>query len=187
MEKESETIKELIERLNGASGKNTDDKIMVSEYQSPLGEMVIAAVSEGICLLEFNDRIRFEKQFLQLQRFIDLPFSYEENFHSQQLKKELDLYFGKQLREFSVPLVFTGTEFQQKVFKALLEIPYGKTVNYKQQSEKFGDVKAIRAVATANGSNKIAVVVPCHRVIGRAMHRWLVMQPASNVKKLCWL
>lgn len=80
--------------------------------------------------------------------------------------KQLDEYFGGSRKEFDLPLQQTGTDFQQKVWALLLQIPFGKTVSYNHLSKQYGDVKAIRAVASANGKNHLAIIVPCHRVIG---------------------
>lgn len=79
---------------------------------------------------------------------------------------QLNEYFEGKRTDFNLKLNPKGTEFQQKVWKALLEIPYGKTVSYMDQTKKLGDIKAIRAVASANGKNPLWIVVPCHRVIG---------------------
>jgi len=79
---------------------------------------------------------------------------------------QLEEYFDKKRTDFTFKLNPKGTEFQQKVWKSLLEIPYGKTVSYMDQTKKLGDIKAIRAVASANGKNPLWIVVPCHRVIG---------------------
>lgn len=80
--------------------------------------------------------------------------------------KQLQEYFDGKRTIFNFPINPKGTDFQQKVWKALLEIPYGKTTSYMDLSKKLGDVKAIRAVASANGKNPLWIVVPCHRVIG---------------------
>lgn len=140
--------------------------IAVTTYDSPLGLMFLGATENGVCLAEFYDRIHLEKTLLKLADGLKAHFVEEDNQHLILLKKELTLYFDKKLHEFTVPLVLTGTDFQQKVFQSLIKIPYGKTSTYKNQAIFLGDVKAIRAVATANGLNKIAVVVPCHRIIG---------------------
>lgn len=84
----------------------------------------------------------------------------------QEAVSQLNEYFEGKRTNFDIKLNPQGTEFQQKVWKALLEIPYGKTVSYMDQTKKLGDVKAIRAVASANGKNRLWIVVPCHRVIG---------------------
>lgn len=145
---------------------NNSNKILISSYESKLGLIFIGAVNEGVCLVEFHDRVHLEKNLLKLAQTLNAQFVEEENEHILKLKEELDLYFNQKLQKFTIPLVLTGTDFQQKVFQSLLEIPFGKTTTYKQQAIKLGDVKAIRAVATANGLNKIAIVVPCHRIIG---------------------
>ncbi len=79
---------------------------------------------------------------------------------------QLKEYFAGTRKKFDVPLDVEGTDFQKRVWKELQKIPYGKTISYKILSEKLGDVKAIRAVGTANGKNPIAIIIPCHRVIG---------------------
>ena len=79
---------------------------------------------------------------------------------------QLEEYFEGKRTDFNLKLNPQGTEFQRKVWKALLEIPYGKTISYMDQTKKLGDIKAIRAVASANGKNPLWIVVPCHRVIG---------------------
>ncbi|WP_163400169.1 methylated-DNA--[protein]-cysteine S-methyltransferase [Flavobacterium fluviatile] len=84
----------------------------------------------------------------------------------QEAVSQLNEYFEGKRTDFDLKLNPQGTEFQKKVWKALLEIPYGKTVSYMDQTKKLGDIKAIRAVASANGKNPLWIVVPCHRVIG---------------------
>ncbi|HEY6144446.1 MAG TPA: methylated-DNA--[protein]-cysteine S-methyltransferase [Flavobacterium sp.] len=84
----------------------------------------------------------------------------------QEAVSQLNDYFDGKRNDFSFKLNPVGTEFQQKVWQALVEIPFGKTMSYLELSKKLGDVKAIRAVASANGKNPIWIVVPCHRVIG---------------------
>jgi len=79
---------------------------------------------------------------------------------------QLKEYFAGTRKEFDVPLDIKGTDFQKRVWNELQKIPYGKTISYKTLSEKLGDVKAIRAVGKANGQNPIAIIIPCHRVIG---------------------
>lgn len=82
------------------------------------------------------------------------------------MRQELDLYFQGRLKVFATPLETIGTAFQQQVWNALLTIPYGETRSYKEQAQQLGNSKAIRAVAAANGQNKVSILIPCHRVIG---------------------
>lgn len=81
-------------------------------------------------------------------------------------QKQLNEYFAGQRQKFDVPLYFEGTEFQQKVWQALLTIPFGETRSYKQIAEQISNVKAVRAVGAANGKNPISIIAPCHRVVG---------------------
>ena len=79
----------------------------------------------------------------------------------------MEEYFARKRKAFDIPLLFIGTDFQKSVWQELLNIPYGKTVSYGELSQKLGNSKAVRAVATANGANAISIFVPCHRVIGK--------------------
>ncbi|WP_415326767.1 methylated-DNA--[protein]-cysteine S-methyltransferase [Chryseobacterium sp. MMS23-Vi53] len=134
--------------------------------QTPLGEMVACAIDEGICLLEFTDRKNIEKQFKSLSNNLNCEIVEKDHHHFKQLEQELKEYFEGRRKTFDVPLHIIGTEFQQKVWQLLREIPSGEIRTYKQQAEILGNLKAIRAVGTANGINKIAILIPCHRVIG---------------------
>lgn len=140
--------------------------IDLKRIETPLGTMFACAVEEGICMLEFTDRKNMDRQFISLSKALQAEIVQGENKHFKQLEEELQEYFEGKRRSFDVPLYITGTEFQEKVWQLLREIPMGETRTYKQQSEFLGNPKAIRAVGTANGINKIAILIPCHRVIG---------------------
>ncbi|EJL68574.1 methylated-DNA--[protein]-cysteine S-methyltransferase [Chryseobacterium populi] len=140
--------------------------IHLKTISTPLGDMFACAVNEGICLLEFTDRKNMERQFISLSKALNAEIVQGENKHFKQLETELKEYFEGKRAEFEVPLYITGTAFQEKVWQLLREIPMGEIRTYKQQSEFLGNPKAIRAVGTANGINKIAILIPCHRVIG---------------------
>lgn len=143
------------------------DCIYLSWCESPLGPLVLGASSQGVCLLEFSDRRMLETQFKALRKRFAAPLLPGENPHLRRLKAELEDYFAGRLRKFSVPLVYPGTPFQQKVWSALLEIPYGETRSYEDLARAVGSPRATRAVGTANGSNRIAIVIPCHRVVNK--------------------
>ncbi|KIC64049.1 bifunctional transcriptional activator/DNA repair enzyme AdaA [Chryseobacterium taiwanense] len=140
--------------------------IDLKRIETPLGTMFACAIDEGICLLEFTDRKNMEKQFIALSKALNAEIVQGENKHFKQLEEELKEYFEGKRQIFEVPLYITGTPFQEKVWQLLREIPVGEIRTYKQQSELLGNPKAIRAVGTANGINKIAILIPCHRVIG---------------------
>ncbi len=141
------------------------DCIVFTWVESPLGPLVTAATTEGICLLEFGDPARLHPQIEQLKRVLRLPAVPGRNAHLRLLERELHQYFEGTLREFTVPLVLRGTPFQERVWRALLAIPYGTTRSYAEIAERIGSSGAQRAVGTANGRNRIAIVIPCHRVI----------------------
>lgn len=128
--------------------------------------MTACSTNDGICLLEFDDRPDIEKQLKSLEKLLKGKIVPASNKHMLNLQLQLDQYFGKSLDVFDLSLVLAGTDFQKRVWEELLRIPYGSTNTYLSISKKVGNVKAIRAVAAANGANKIAIVVPCHRVIG---------------------
>lgn len=140
--------------------------IDLKRFETPLGTMIACGIQDGICLLEFSDRKMLETELKDLAKRLNSTIVYGENPHFPLLEKELKKYFDRELQEFSVPLISPGTDFQNQVWKALQEIPYGKTRSYKEQALALGDEKAVRAVARANGMNRIAILIPCHRVIG---------------------
>ena len=128
---------------------------MKSTYlKTPLGIAKITGDNEGVA------EIKIEDQNIEFRENEDLPDTI------LQAKSQLREYFEKKRKNFDFKMNPQGTQFHQKVWKALLEIPFGKTSSYLELSKKLGDPKAIRAVASANGKNPLWIVVPCHRVIG---------------------
>jgi AraC family transcriptional regulator of adaptative response/methylated-DNA-[protein]-cysteine methyltransferase len=140
--------------------------IDLTRLDTPLGPMLAAAVPEGLCLLEFTDRRLLETQLKSLTRLLGAPVVPGPNPHFERLQAELAEYFAGQRREFTVPLHLPGTAFQQRVWQELLRIPYGRTRSYQQQAQALEQPLAVRAVASANGLNRVSILVPCHRVIG---------------------
>ena len=134
------------------------------KIQTPLGEMLAIKTEKGLCMLEFFDGKSTEKQVKELESLGDILE--KEDVFFEQLETELNDYFEGNLTQFTIPFDFIGTDFQKKVWNELIKIPFGETKSYKEQAIAVGDLLAIRAVANANGKNKIAILVPCHRVIG---------------------
>lgn len=159
---------ESFKSIFGASPKNSKNQkiIDLKRIETPIGTMYAAAVEEGICMLEFTDRKMLETGFKDLAKSLNATIVQGENRHFKTLEKELSEYFRGNRKKFTVPLSPVGTDFQKSVWQVLMKIPYGETWNYKKQSEVLGDVKKVRAVANANGMNKISILIPCHRVIG---------------------
>jgi len=141
--------------------------IATTVLSTPLGKMFAASTSKGICLLTFYDEKKIPKQLKKLKGFFDADIMSAHNEHFDTLKKELDEYFDNKREVFEVPLQLLGTAFQIKVWKILQAIPYGNTISYQEQASLINNEKAVRAVANANANNLIALIVPCHRVIGK--------------------
>ena len=140
--------------------------IPTTRILTPLGPMLAGATDEGICLLEFVDRRMLETQLNRLSRLLDAKIVPGSHEHFGCLSQQLEEYFVGRRKQFDIPIVLPGTEFQKKVWAGLGAIPYGATRSYKQQAEAIGAPNAVRAVARANGDNRIAILIPCHRVVG---------------------
>ncbi|MDO4881075.1 MAG: methylated-DNA--[protein]-cysteine S-methyltransferase [Capnocytophaga sp.] len=142
------------------------NKIYRKEIYSPLGTLIVCASENGICLLEFSDGKGLETELKQIEKSLKAKIKDGENPLFAILETELNLYFQGKLKQFSVPLQPIGTDFQKKVWEELCKISYGKTISYQRQANNLDIPKSVRAVANANGQNKIAILIPCHRVIG---------------------
>jgi AraC family transcriptional regulator, regulatory protein of adaptative response / methylated-DNA-[protein]-cysteine methyltransferase len=140
--------------------------IYASQIGTPIGNMLMAATDNGVCLLEFEDEHMNDVDTAILHKRLKGNVVQGENDHVRQGKLELAEYFAGKRHKFDVSLDPIGTDFQLRVWNSLQQIPYGTTITYMEQARFLGDLKAIRAVASANGRNKIAIIIPCHRVIG---------------------
>ncbi len=124
-------------------------------HESPVGPLTLISNGAALTHVEFeNPRYPFEPQPRGNDKVLD------------KARRELDAYFAGKLRTFDVAVTPEGTPFQQRVWKALQQIPYGVTRSYGQQAKAIGNPAAVRAVGLANGRNPIAIIIPCHRVIG---------------------
>jgi AraC family transcriptional regulator of adaptative response/methylated-DNA-[protein]-cysteine methyltransferase len=142
-----------------------------TRFQTPIGPMVACATDQGVCLCEFTDRRMLETEYADLQRrlrAVILPA--DDHPHLVQLQTELAEYFAGARTQFTVPLDTPSTPFRQRVWHELLTIPFGQTRSYADQARRIGQPTAVRAVASANGQNRVAIVIPCHRVIGSNGH-----------------
>lgn len=143
------------------------DCVLLTWLQSPLGPLVAGATAAGVCLLEFTDRRMLEAQFKAVRKRFQLPVVPGGNDHLERLRDELAGYFAGTLRAFSVPLLYPGSPFQRQVWEQLLRIPYGETRSYQQLAAAVGNTAAVRAVGRANGLNRIAILIPCHRIVNK--------------------
>ena len=126
-------------------------------FNSPIGKILVRSENETICEVSFME----ENETIAEKVITPGDLSVEEKCVQQ-----LSAYFFQSRKEFSFPFAQSGTEFQQRVWNELENIPYGHTISYLKLSQLLGNVKAIRAAASANGKNNLAIIVPCHRVIG---------------------
>ncbi len=120
-------------------------------YHSPVGPLAIYSNEEAIIEIKFDGEIQTENSSSIIEKCV----------------QQLDEYFDGKRENFDLELNPTGTDFQLKVWKELQNIPFGKTRTYSEMAVKLGDIKVIRAAGTANGKNKIPIIIPCHRVIGK--------------------
>lgn len=140
--------------------------IACASIDSPLGVMVAGATNDGICLFDFVDRDNIDGIKHRIEAHLQDRFEDGMHVMFELLRVQVQEYFAGVRQQFDLPLLMAGTHFQCSVWSALRDIPYGSTRSYAQQSQMLGNVNGIRAVARANGENGLAIIVPCHRVIG---------------------
>jgi len=156
----------IIGTAPGKARKEPKNVLIYQRFDSPLGPMVAVASEQGLSLLEFGDRRMLESEFADLQKRLDAVLLPGTNQFTQDAIKQIMEYFAGTRRTFDVPLHAPGTEFQQRVWEALRQIPFGEIRSYGELAQSIGEPKAVRAVGTANGMNRLAIMIPCHRVIG---------------------
>lgn len=145
-----------------------NEQVVTALIESPLGPIILGATEKGLCLCEFADRRMLEFQFKMLQKRFDAAIVPGTNEFIKQAQKELNEYFAGKLKKFTVKLIYPGTEFQQNVWNELRRIPYGTTIAYADLAQRVGISGAVRAVGTANGMNRIGIIIPCHRVVNKS-------------------
>ena len=162
-------FREAIKKITGITAGKAGNRTIVhlNRLLTPLGPMLAGATNEGICLLEIMDRRMLETQLKILVKRLNCNFVPGSNDFINKLDLELKEYFKGNINKFITPLIFPGTEFQENVWKNLIKIPSGKTVSYESLAKQIGQPTAVRAVARANGANRIDIIIPCHRVIGK--------------------
>lgn len=163
-------------------------------FATVLGQMIACATDRGLCLLEFAERPILEKEYADLTRLLRAPIVDAPHEHTLNAERQITAWFAGERLAFDLPLDMPGTAFQQQVWQALLALPYGATASYQQQAERIGRPDAVRAVGAANGQNRLAVIVPCHRVFakngdltgyggGIERKRWLLAHEAECVER----
>lgn len=140
--------------------------VCMQHYDSPCGELLLASADEELCLCDWSGKPCAERNRRRLGRLLQAEFCTDPSAVLTQTMRQLDEYFAGRRKVFDLPLRPVGTDFQRRVWEALLEIPYGETRSYKEIARRVGNLDGIRAVAQAIGANGLSIVIPCHRVIG---------------------
>lgn len=140
-------------------------QLTVASIHSPISPLIAISDNSFLYFLDFFDSPKLQKKIQTLQFKTNSTLIQGKTTISQLLEKELALYFEKSLTQFSVPIKMIGSAFQELAWKALLNIPYGQTRTYAEQASLIGHKNACRAVANANASNWISIIIPCHRII----------------------
>jgi AraC family transcriptional regulator of adaptative response/methylated-DNA-[protein]-cysteine methyltransferase len=150
----------------GRSRKNAD-RVVVTMLETPLGPLLVGATDQGINLLEYSDRRMLESNLKAMRRHFGCAVVPGQHPLLRRLRQELTEYFEGKRQQFTLPLAPRGTPFQDKVWQELRRIPFAATISYDELARRVGQPTAQRAVARANGMNRISILIPCHRVIGK--------------------
>jgi len=141
------------------------NNIKIQYYKTKIGELMLGSFDDHLCILDFRYRKMRTTVDNRVKTGLKANFLEEEDPILTETKKELAEYLDGNRKDFDIPLLMVGTDFQKDVWNALLKIPYGTTTTYQELAKNIGNEKAVRAVANANGANAMALVIPCHRVI----------------------
>ncbi len=142
------------------------NQISIQYYKTRIGEMILGSFRGTLCLLDFRYRKMRRVVDNRILAGLNAEFILQDDDILRQCRRELDEYLDGTRREFDLPLVTVGSDFQKSVWSALMQVPYGTTASYLDLAKAIGNEKAVRAVAAANGANAIAIIIPCHRIIG---------------------
>ena len=140
--------------------------INIQYYKNEYTEFILGSYENKLCLLDFRYRKMRETVDNRLKKGLNAHFIEKDDHLLKETRKQLQEYFTMQRKEFDIPLLTVGSDFQKSVWDGLIKIPYGKTNSYAQLAKNINNEKAVRAVANANGANAIAIIIPCHRIIG---------------------
>ena len=162
----------------------TTNPLYIEWIPTPIGKMLAICDENHLYMLEFIARKNIHNGFQRLSQKYNRHIISGRTSITQRIEDELKLYFKKALKEFTTPLIFTGTKFQKKVWLNLTKIPAGRTCSYSELAAAVGNKKASRAVANSNAKNILALVVPCHRVILQSRK---IGGYAGGIEKKEWL
>lgn len=141
------------------------NQINIQYHKTKIGELILGSFDDQLCLLDFRYRKMRTTVDNRLRVGLKADFLEQDGATLTKAKEQLDEYLAGSRKEFDIPLLMIGTDFQKTVWGALIKVPYGSTSTYLQLAKNINNEKAVRAVASANGANAIALAIPCHRII----------------------
>lgn len=150
----------------GRGSVTVGDVVRLRRWTSPVGELLLGECRGMICLCDWAGGERRKRIDGRISRKLGARYEFKRSELTDRLVRQLEEYFAGERRSFDLPLAMAGTEFQKRVWEALLEIPYGEVISYGSLACRLGTPGAVRAVARAVGDNAMSIIVPCHRVVG---------------------
>ena len=141
-------------------------QINIQYYKTSVGELLLGSFEGKLCLLDYRYRKMRNAVDKRIQTAAKANYVEQSDEVTETAKQQIDEYLTGNRTTFDIPLIMFGTVFQKRVWKALIEVPYGATSSYLQLAKSINNEKAVRAVATANGANAMSIIIPCHRIIG---------------------
>jgi len=142
------------------------NKISIQYYKNRIGEIILGSYDNKLCIADWKYRKMRTAIDSRIQKGLNSEYVEQSSEVIEETIKQMKEYFSGERKDFDIPLLMVGTEFQKLVWHGLMKIPYGTTSSYLELSKNIGNEKAVRAVASANGANSISIMIPCHRIIG---------------------
>jgi methylated-DNA-[protein]-cysteine S-methyltransferase len=142
------------------------NRITITYHKTRIGELIMGSFEDRLCLLDFRYRKMRTTVDNRIKTGLNAEFFEEDNEILQRTRKQIDEYLNGNRTRFDIPVMMVGTDFQKAVWNALMQVPYGKSTSYLSLAKAIDNEKGVRAVASANGANAIAIIIPCHRIIG---------------------
>jgi methylated-DNA-[protein]-cysteine S-methyltransferase len=140
--------------------------INIQYYKTKIGELILGSFDGKLCMLDYRYRRMRTTVDNRIRKGICADFIEKNDDILEETKKQFTEYLNGCRKDFDIPLLMVGTDFQKSVWQALMKVPYGTTSTYLQMAKNINNEKAVRAVASANGANSISIIIPCHRIIG---------------------
>lgn len=142
------------------------NQINIQYYKTKIGELILGSFDGKLCLLDFKYRRMRNTVDERIKKGLNAVFIERDDEILKRARQQIDEYLEGRRKDFNIPLLTVGSDFQKSVWNALMEVPYGTTSTYLQLAKNINNEKAVRAVAKANGANAIGIIIPCHRIIG---------------------